>query len=180
MVSEALADVPSALAKLPRAELTRRATRVAQLKRGYERFWATAVTEAEVSTRLAERRLEWTSVAGSRLSFELEGAARETRLRVVHDGATLAQVAGTLGRKPLHRELELGTAPSEFSSDLLAARMGDLIGPWYEDNRWRVFEIADRVEPEGSSDGHVRARDELVSELLERLAVGKVGLLAAL
>jgi hypothetical protein len=119
-------------------------------------------------------------VTGSELSFELEGAARETRLRVVHDGGTLAQVAGTLGLEPVHRELELGAAPAELSSELLAAGKGDLIGPWSEQQRWRVLEIDRRVEPESSADGRVRAREQLLSELLERLGAGKAGVIGPL
>lgn len=179
LVAAALADAPSCLRTLE-SELSSRATRLCTLRSAYERFCAIALSHGAIEARLAQRRLDWTIVTGSELSFELEGAARETRLHVVHDGATLAQVAGELGLEPAQRELELGAAPAELSSELLAAGKGDLIGPWSERERWRVLEIDGRFEPESSAAGRVRAREELLSELLERMAAGKAGVLAAL
>jgi hypothetical protein len=180
LVAAALADATSGLPALGSAELRRRAERLAGLKAGYLRFRAAAVTEAAVDARLTEHRLEWTVVTGSELSFELEGAARETRLRVVHDKDTLAQVAETLGREPVRRELELGAAPGELSAELLAARAGDLVGPWCEGGRWRVLQLDGRFEPEGTgADGSARAREELLAELAERVSAGKAGILAS-
>ncbi len=182
LVAAALADPTSGLLALGPAELRRRAERLAALKAGYVRFQAAAVAEGAVDGRLAEHRLDWTVVTGSELSFELEGAARETRLRVVYDGGTLAQVAQALGLEPVRRELELGSAPAELGAELLAAREGDLVGPWYERGRWRVFELDGRFEPEQAGDGRIRARarEELLGELVERVSAGKAGILAAL
>jgi hypothetical protein len=182
VVAAALADATSGLPALGPAELRRRAKRLAALNAGYLRFRKTAVAESAVDARLAEHRLEWTVVRGSELSFELEGAARETRLRVVHDGGTLAHVGRTLGFEPARREVELGSAPAELATGLLAAREGDLVGPWCEGGRWRVLEVSGRFEPEGDGDGRIRARarEELLGELVERLSAGKADNLAAL
>jgi hypothetical protein len=182
VVAAALADTTSGLPALGPAELRRRAERVAALNAGYVRFRETAVAERAVDARLAEHRLEWTVVRGSELSFELEGAARETRLRVVHDGGTLAQVARTLGVEPARREVELASAPAELAAGLLAARQGDLVGPWCEGGRWRVLEVGGRFEPERDGDGRVRARarEELLDELVERFSAGRADNLAAL
>jgi hypothetical protein len=182
VVAAALADTTSGLRALGPAELRRRVERLAALNAGYLRFRETAVAERTVDTRLAEHRVEWTVVRGSELSFELEGAARETRLRVVHDGGTLAQVALTLGIEPARRKVELGSAPAELAAGLLAAREGDLVGPWYEGGRWRVLEVGGRFEPERDGDGRVRARarEELLGELVERFSAGRADHLAAL
>jgi hypothetical protein len=182
VVAAALADATSGLPALGPAELRRRAERLAGLHAGYLRFRQAAVAESAVDARLAEHRLEWTVVRGIELSFELEGAARETRLRVVHDGGTLAQVARALGFEPARREVELGSAPAELAAGLLAAREGDLVGPWCEGGRWRVLEAGGRFEPERDGDAQVRARarEELLGELVERLSAGKADNLAAL
>lgn len=180
-VAAALADTASGLPELGPAELRRRAERLVALTAGYERFRDSAVAEDAVDARLAERRLEWTVVTGSELSFALEGAALETRLRVVHDGRTLAQVAESLGLDPVRRELELGTAPAELGAELLVARERDLVGPWSERERWRVLELDGRHEPEPTNARiRARAREELVSELVERFSAGKAAILAAL
>ncbi|MEA2170071.1 MAG: hypothetical protein QOF76_3371, partial [Solirubrobacteraceae bacterium] len=92
----ALGDAAAGLAALGAAEVRRRVVRLAALEAGYARFCAAAVSSGAIDARVAERRLEWTVVTGSELSFEHEGAARETRLRVLHDGEALAQVAGML------------------------------------------------------------------------------------
>ncbi|MHB8691450.1 MAG: hypothetical protein ACYDHH_09415 [Solirubrobacteraceae bacterium] len=182
LVELALEDSASGLPRLGEDELRRRAARLVALKIGYERFRACAVSEAAVDARLAERRLDWTVVTGNELSFELEGAARETRLHVVHDGRTLAQVAELLGFETKQRELELGSVPAGLSAELLSARVGDLVGPWIEDERWRVLELDARVEPGGRAAGErvrMRAREELLSELVERLSAGKGTVVAA-
>ena len=182
LVAAALADTTSGLPTLRPAEVRRRAERLAALQAGYARFRAMAVTEGAVDARLAEHRLDWTVVTGSELSFEFEGAAREARLHVVADGGTLAQVARMVGLVPVRRELELGSAPAELGAELLAARVGDLVGPWCEGGRWRVLQLDRRFEPEQAGDGEIRARarEELLSELVERVSAGKAGILAVL
>ncbi len=182
LVAAALAGITSGLPAVGCAALRRRAERLAALKAGYVRFQAVAVTEGAVDARLAEHRLDWRVVTGNELSFELEGAARETRLRVVHDGGTLGQVAEMVGLDPVRRELELGSAPAELGTELLVARDGDLVGPWCEGGRWRVLEVDGRLEPEQAGDGPIRerAREELLGELVERVSAGKAGILAAL
>jgi len=182
LVSVALADIPSRLSTLGAVELGRRAARLLPLKAGYERFCATAVSEQSVVARIDDRRLEWTVVKGRELSFALEGAALETRLRVVHDGDTLAGVAEEVGVELVRRELEVGSAPKELGGVLLAARSGDLVGPWLEGEHWRVLELDTRLAPEASVDDRAwtRARGELLVELIERFAAGRGGVLAAL
>jgi hypothetical protein len=180
VVAAALADATSGLQALGPAELRRRAERLTALNAGYLRFRETAVAESAVDARLAEHRLEWTVVRGSELSFELEGAARETRLRVVHDGGTLAQVARMLGLEAARREVELASAPAELAAGLLAAREGDLVGPWCEGGRWRVLEVGGRFEPERDGRVRARARAELLGELVERFSAGRADHLAAL
>jgi hypothetical protein len=181
-IATAALGAAAGLAALGAAEVRRRVVRLAALEAGYARFCAAAVSSGAIDARVAERRLEWTVVTGSELSFEHEGAARETRLRVLHDGEALAQVAGMLGVEPVWRAVELGGAPAGLGAELLAAREGDLVGPWSESARWRVLEIDGHFHPEDApGDGaRARARAELLSELVERLAAGKGGILAAL
>jgi hypothetical protein len=182
LIAAAAADLPSGLRKLGSAELRRRGERLVALQARYVRFRACAVAEPAVEARLAEHRLEWTVVTGSELSFALEGAARETRLRIVHDGSTLTDVAGLLGLQIVRRELELGQAPASVSAELLVANEGDLVGPWSEDELWRVMELDGRFEPgrAGGERARARAREELLSELIERYAAGKAALHGAL
>jgi hypothetical protein len=167
---------------VPRDEVRRRATRLVMLAASYDRFRAVALSAGAIDARVAERRLEWTVVTGTELSFAREGAARETRLRVVHDGEALAHVAGTLGLEPARRAVELGNAPSGLGAELLAAREGDIVGPWSEQERWRVLEIDGHFRPEDAADDRLRARarDELLSELVDRLAAGKGEIVGAL
>jgi hypothetical protein len=182
LVEFARGDAASGLSTLEADGLRRRATRLVALNAGYERFRSEAVSPEAVEARLDERKLEWTVVTGNELSFELEGAARETRMYVVHDGRTLAQVAETLGLEPSRRELELGSAPAGVSAELLGARAGDLVGPWRENDRWRVLELDSRVEPGEAAGAHLRerAREELLNELIERVSAGKAGMVEAL
>jgi hypothetical protein len=182
VVTAALTSVLSQLAALGRPDLRRRAARLVALEAGYQRFRAVAISREATDARVAERRLEWTVVTGTELSFEREGAARETRLRVLHDGEALAQVAGTLGVAPVRRAVELGDALPGLGAELLAAREGDLVGPWSERQRWRVLEIDGHFHTDDLPDDGLRerARNELLNELVERLAAGKGDILAAL
>jgi hypothetical protein len=171
-----LDDSASGLRALGVADVARRVQRVIALQAGYERFRSQAVTEKAVDARLARHRMDWTVVDGTELSFEREGAARETRMHVVADGETLPEVASLLGVETVSRQLEIGTAPAEISATLLAAQQGDLLGPWKEDGRWRVLEVAGKTEPESAADEALRsrARDELLGEMVERLVSGRV------
>lgn len=182
VVAAALASVPSQLAGLGRRELQRRTARLVALEGSHARFRKVAISSEAIDARVAERRLEWTVVTGIELSFEREGAALETRLRVLHDSEALAHVAGTLGMAPVRRAVELGDAPPGLGAALLAAREGDLVGPWSEQQRWRVLEIDGHFRAEEAPDDTLRerARNELLSELVERLAAGKGEILAAL
>jgi len=171
----ALRDPVGGLRLLGRSDVFRRVMRLLSLQAGYERFRAHAVTDKAVDARIAQHRLDWTTVEGWELSFELEGAARETRLQVVCDGKALGEIGATLGVEPVSRRLEIGSAPSGISAVLLAARDGDLVGPWKEDGRWRVLQLVSRRDPESAADEALRsrARDELLAEMVERLAAGK-------
>lgn len=175
----ALDDLLSGLPSFGADELRRRAVRLVALRRDYERFRATAVSDAAVAARVVERRLDWTAVTGSELGFELEGAALETRLHVVHDRRSLFDVAAMLDLEPVRRELDLTGAPEEIGGDLLAAREGDLVGPWREDDRWRVLQLERRWEPSPTDErARSRAREELLAELVERVCAGKAAPLA--
>jgi hypothetical protein len=181
LVATALADPTSILPTLGLDELRKRTARLVALRTGYERFRDAAVSESAVARRLEERRMDWTVVAGSELDFELEGAARETCLRVAHDGQTLAEVADMLGLDPTPRELELGRVHAQLGAELLVAREGALVGPWSEGERWRVLQLERRLEPEPSNPtARERAREQLLSELIERFSAGKARQLAAL
>jgi hypothetical protein len=181
LVAAAQADLPSGLPTLGDDELRRRAELLVTLKAASDRFMATGYLDAAVQERALEHRLDWTTVSGIELGFELEGAAREARLHVVHDGSDLAEVARMLSMQPDSRSLELGSAPEAIAPELTIARPGDLVGPWSEDERWRVLQLTERREPEAADEVvRSRARAEVLSELLERLAAGKVVRHAAL
>jgi hypothetical protein len=180
LVSAALAATAAGLGSLDAADLRRRADRLIELRSAFERFRELAVSEHAVDERLAERRVDWTVVTGSEMCFAREGAARETRLAVVHDGHALATLADRLGVSSSWRELEVGRAAGGIQADLLAAREGDLVGPWCEDEQWRVFEVAGRFEPDRLAANRARARDELLSELVERSAAGRASVVAAI
>jgi hypothetical protein len=174
-LAEAALASPAGLAAPGADELRRRAAVLVALEASYDRFRAVALSNGAIDARVAERRLEWTVITGTELSFEREGAARETRLRVLHDGEALAHVAGTLGLEPVARAMELGGAPPGVGAELLAAREGDLVGPWSEQQRWHVLEIDGHFRPDEVTDDRLRqrGRDELLAELVDRLAAGK-------
>ena len=175
VIAVALADPVAGMSSMGVTELWRRIVRLRNLRDEHQRFATIAVGVHAIEARLFERRLDWTLVIGNELGFEREGAARETRLNVVHDGVGLRQVAEMLGLKTTHRELEIGRAPAELASQLLPARPGDLVGPWSENDQWRVLEVVKRLEPESNERDQLRqrARDELLNELLERYAAGR-------
>ena len=175
IVAAALRDPLPGMSQLGAPDLLRRAEALSAMWKAYERFSTTAIAERAVDARLAEHRVDWTVLMGTEMSFEREGTARETRQCVVHDGVPLRRVARELGLQATRSELEIGQAPTQLASQLLAARAGDLVGPWQEGDVWRVFELDGRVEADspGGRGLRERARNELVDELVERYAAGK-------
>ena len=176
ITSLAIDDAASGLGSLGVADISQRVRRLMLLQAGYHRFSSHAIAANAVDTRLAQHRLDWTVVEGIELSFMLEGAARETRMHVCFDGRTLSEVAEMLGTQTVERRLEIGAAPADISAALLAARQGDLLGPWLDDGCWRVLQLLDKSEPGSAADETLRsrARQELLREMVERLAAGKV------
>jgi len=171
----ALMDHAGGLRSLGRSGVFSRIMRLLSMEAGYRRFRSTAVTDRAVDARIAQHRFDWTTVEGGELSFDLEGAARETRMQVVGDGKSLAGVGAMLGIEPVLRRLEIRDAPGGIGPSLLAARDGDLVGPWREGERWRVLQVTARRDPESAADDSLRsrARDELLVEMVERLGAGK-------
>ncbi|HUG86926.1 MAG TPA: hypothetical protein VMM13_20315 [Euzebya sp.] len=176
-VAETLSGVPA----LGSVELHRRARRVVGLHVGYQRVRDTAVSSSAIVQRLADRRVDWTVVIGAEVTFASESAAREAMLHLRDDQAPLHQLTHMLHIQAMRRVMELATAPAAVVGPLLSALPGEPVGPWEEDGRWHVLVVDRRVEPDISSTVvRDRAHEELLSEMVERAAAGRVVQHAAL
>ena len=131
---------------------------------------AAMVTEHAVLSELDRRRLDWTSVDLSLLSFSHEDAAREAVLVIDHDGEGPAVVSERAEIEPFRVETTVEMLPPTQQGDVLSARLGQAVGPFHLDDDWDVVVLHDRRVPDDNDAGaRARAIEELTARALDRL-----------
>jgi hypothetical protein len=175
LVQAARATAASGLETVEDAELERRARLAAGLERA-QLLLADEVAGAEaVESRVAARALEWLSFETEELELASDDAAREARLCVQEDGASLAEVAAAAGGAAAGRTRVFADTPDELRARLVAARPGELVGPVALDGRHLVARLLAKEQPSAHDPTMVeRARAELVAEAVDRHTAGRV------
>jgi hypothetical protein len=164
-----------ALAELDGDTLARSARTVAELERARQQLEEGAATADAVSDRLRMNALSWLSFETEELTTASEDAAREARLCVREDGATLAEIAGELGERLVERQRVYADTENELASRLAAASPGELVGPFPADGAYVLARLRAKRPPSADDPLVVeRARAELVAETIARNAAGRV------
>ena len=130
-----------------------------------------AVDDGSLLQVIEANRLEWVVIDSDTLSFGDESAAREAVLCLTEDRLSMADVAG-LSRHPMIRTHGfLGDIPADYRHRVLAAELGEVIGPLLVDGRFQVTIVTGRAGPT-LADGHVAAcaRAVLAEQLARRAA----------
>jgi len=128
-----------------------------------------------VPERVRANALGWLSFETEELTSPSEDAAREARLCVREDGATLAEVAGELRTKLFERTRVFADTDAELASRLAAASPGELVGPLASDDGYLLARLRAKRPPSVDDPLVVeRARTELVAETIARNAAGRV------
>lgn len=118
---------------------------------------------------VASHRLEWTGLRGWRLELIDEDLAKEVAMCVRNDGSSLADVARVCGTAAEQINVLLTDVEVGLSSQTLAAREGDLIGPLRLSEKW-VLMAVERKAPPTLDDPLVlqRARERIIRGVEER------------
>jgi hypothetical protein len=162
-------------------DLRRRLRRLLALGEALERFREQVADDEAIQRCLSSHLLHWLRIGGDELVFSTEGSAREARLLIVDDELPIAEVAGRARVSVTPRQIVLDSAPAETSAALVACPPGEIAGPWFEEERWRLLAVAVK-EPPSVRDEAMRERAiaELLRDALDRALAGRVGWLQAL
>lgn len=175
VVRLAQATTASGLDTVNDTVLERSARRVAGLERAHELLAGDVAGRSAVAARIDANALTWLSFATEELAFGSEDAAREARLCVQEDGASLAEVGAQLGVAPLERTRVFAETPNELGARLTAAAAGELVGPVAADGAFVLARLRSKTPPSLDDPGVVaRARADLVAEAVGRLSAGRV------
>lgn len=133
-----------------------------------EHFRRLVVTPETIREELDTRQLDWIRIDGDLLVFPSQDAAREARLCLEDDGATVAELAAMTGTD-VHRQRQyVEDAPEEHRPTLLAAQAGDVVGPLARKGVWELLAIAGRRPPSlDDADIHRRAEDAVWSRAVD-------------
>lgn len=153
-----LAAVPAEV----RAEASAaRLEHLVNLELAWRRFAADEATPEAIRAQIAASRLEWTRVAVRSAFLKELPVAQEAALCVREDGRDLAEVAAEAGAQLEEAEWYLGEVSDGLRERLLAARIGELVGPVAVDDGFVVVSVLDKQLPM-PEDPDVRARAERV------------------
>ena len=154
---------------LPTADTLARLRVVLEVQDLFNRASEAAADEASLMEVIEANRLEWVVIDCDTLSFAGESAAREALLCVTEDRLSLADVGGLSRHSIIRSHGFLADLPAEYRHRLLAAELGQVIGPLMVDGRFHVTVITGRAGPT-LGDEHVvkRARRALLEEMARR------------
>lgn len=161
---------------LGEVELRARLTRLHRLSGALNELCRQVADEQRVVHCLALHVLDWLQIEGEEMALATEGAAREARLLMVEDGLALADTAERARTEIHQRRVTLGIAPAEATAALIGTSAGEVAGPWFESDHWRLMVVRRKFPP--SVDDPVireRATTELMREALDRTLAGRIG-----
>jgi hypothetical protein len=175
-----LASVPAALRQhgvpgLSPAACAERLAHLARLELVWPRFAASEVTPEAIAAQIAASRLGWTRLAVRSAFLKDLTVAQETALCVREDGRDLAEVAADAGARLEEAEWYLDEVAEELRDRLLAARVGELVGPVAVDDGFLLVSVLDKRMPT-FEDPEVRARAEraVLARAAEREVASRV------
>lgn len=174
-VADAMRNRAAGIAALGEEELGRRLRRLRAWEDALAAQREQLAEPAALRRQLMAHGLDWLRLAGSRLRFEAEDAAREARALMNDDGLAAGEVAAIAGTTAIDDSFYLDEVPGEIAGVLAAIGPGEVAAPWQQDGRWNVLVVSAKTPP--SAEDPVlreRAADELLADVLRRQAAGRV------
>lgn len=128
-----------------------------------------SVTSQLVEAKISDHRLDWIHYECHCLWLSEETVAREAAWCISEDGMSLEQVAAETQCELRHWNFYADEIEVNLRPYFLAARQGDLLGPWKLREKYPLFWVLNKRLPH-SSDPKVRARaeDAIVAGLLAK------------
>jgi hypothetical protein len=157
-------------------ELRGRLIRLDRLSGALNELHEQVADERRLERCLASHMLDWLQIEGEELALATEGAAREARMLMIEDGLAAAEVAERAHTEFHDRRVLLDAAPAEANVALVGTPPGEIAGPWYERDRWRLM-LVSRKSPPSIEDSAIRERAtrELMREVLDQTLAGRIG-----
>jgi len=124
-----------------------RLDRLVSLESAFQRARSATPSQDLVRRQLANHWLEWVRVKARHVVLADDQAAREIVLSVREDGLGLDEVAADAGVEVHRTDASMDTLPPELRDSLLAAGLGDVLGPMPLAGSFAVFVVDDKVVP---------------------------------
>lgn len=162
-------DVEGLLPGFPADDTLRRLQALARLEKGFLGFREAVITPEAVAARVRARQGDWMKVTCRILRLPTEDVAREALLSIQEDGDEMEDVAAGAGG-----ELEEGTFYLEelepaLSSNLLAAKAGELLGPLRTKEGFAVVTLLEkRIAAQDDPEVRERAEESLFDGMVDR------------
>jgi hypothetical protein len=134
---------------------------LARLEASWRYFRTHMVTPAAIEAQIAGQRPHWIRIDAQSAAFPDEAEAREAVCCVREDGETIATVAARVNRSLRPERFYLEAVETSLYHRFLAARQGDLLGPFNVAGESRLYFIIDKVLP-SATDPEIRQRAELM------------------
>jgi hypothetical protein len=132
-----------------------------------ERFCAAQLSESKLAAEVRNNVIGWTRLDCRALIHRDEMVVREAALCVTQDGRELADVAVDAGAELRELSCFLEDAEPALRARLLAARPGELIGPFLSGEDHLLVAILDRTPPiPGDPAVHQRAGETIIRRAL--------------
>lgn len=161
-----LASLPSGF---PEEGLDERVRVLSAYGRTFDAFRGRVVTPEAVAGRVRAHQGDWMRVDCRILTVKTEDVAREALLSIQEDGEDMAEVAGGAGAEVREGTFYLEELDRVYSDRVLAARKGELLGPFRTAEGWTLVELVDkRLATVDDDEIRARAEESLFDSVVER------------
>ena len=142
---------------------------IAHIESEFESTRQQTVTPKLIEAKIEDHRLDWIHYQCRCLWLDEERVAREAAWCVSEDGLTLDEVAVAAHTEVLPWNFYADEIETSVRPYFLAARQGDLLGPWKLREKYPLFSLIKKCMPH-AGDPKIRSRAEeaIVTSLLAR------------
>lgn len=133
--------------------------RMAHVRQAARDFRIGVATPEALAREISAHKMEWLRLRCRRLAFGDETEAKEAALCIREDGLSLDEVARDARVTPRDSTFFIEELDADLQPGFVGAQTGNVIGPLKQEERFVVYQVAERIPP-ALADDDVRKRAE--------------------